>query len=299
MSKLFSKKYFSMVIPNFFEFQSLGKIKENFLIIFGLVYGVGYLSWSFYATINSLGIVPAFDLQYIIAGIYPSLLILFFIWMFKLRKRLIIYQDKNLNRKAVGKFKFLRIFFIALPYILVVIAGLLAVLLGDNDKWDNVNVAALVFVYIIVSLYILALSWQPSDVNIIWMITFPLSFLKKFIGSYRYAKYFRIVNKIARVYLQSILTFFFIILTLIAFYGYIYPNIPQEMGGVKPKRCLLISDKNIFKLQDFTPKDKSTIHQFREIDTIYYYNSNILIYKKGDTTVEINRGAVQNIFWLN
>ena len=54
--------------------ESLGEWRDRALVITGIFYAAGYLIWSWNALENNLGLLPAFQFQYIIAGIGPVLI---------------------------------------------------------------------------------------------------------------------------------------------------------------------------------------------------------------------------------
>src|SRR5262245_47054884 len=53
----------------------LGDRRDGFLISGAVLYGLGYLVWSYNAWRNDLGQLPALEFQYLIAGIIPAVLI--------------------------------------------------------------------------------------------------------------------------------------------------------------------------------------------------------------------------------
>jgi len=87
---------------------------------------------------------------------------------------------------------------------------------------------------------------------------------------------------------------------LLIYYIRIYPIIPQELGGVKPKTAILYSDKNIFL---YTKKNAVRIDTiYLDTVTVYYYNKDIIIYKNyrnPSNAFEVNRISVTNIKWLD
>lgn len=56
-------------------FRWLGERRDGFIVIGAIVYGAGYLVWSYTAWRNGLGQLPALEFQYIIAGILPTLIL--------------------------------------------------------------------------------------------------------------------------------------------------------------------------------------------------------------------------------
>jgi len=55
--------------------EQLGKSRDGILIIGGALYVLGYIVWSVNAYIKGLGLLPAFESQYFIAGTVPGLII--------------------------------------------------------------------------------------------------------------------------------------------------------------------------------------------------------------------------------
>jgi len=70
------------------DFKALGKFRDNIILILAINYGIGYAGWSVYAMIYSLGNIPAFDIQYILTGLAPSL-ILYIVFIYIKRRKLI------------------------------------------------------------------------------------------------------------------------------------------------------------------------------------------------------------------
>jgi len=54
----------------------LGERRDGFLMSGAVLYGLGYLVWSYNAFRNHLGQIPALEFQYIIAGIVPAIAII-------------------------------------------------------------------------------------------------------------------------------------------------------------------------------------------------------------------------------
>lgn len=104
---------------------------------------------------------------------------------------------------------------------------------------------------------------------------------------------------------------FLLPLILILFYFEdLYPNIPMELGGVKPKKSILILAPADFEKSDRIAIFKaSTDTAVAKSDTlmVYFYNDSKIIFKiksEADTkgrsarAFEIERGKVNSIQWL-
>jgi hypothetical protein len=55
--------------------ERVGKSRDGILVVGGALYILGYIVWSINAYINKLGLLPAFESQYFIAGIVPFIII--------------------------------------------------------------------------------------------------------------------------------------------------------------------------------------------------------------------------------
>jgi hypothetical protein len=72
-----------------FSLQWIGALRDGLIAAGTIVYLLGYLSWAFYAWTHELGVIPALDAQYFLAGLYPfAVLVAFYflarglIWLF-------------------------------------------------------------------------------------------------------------------------------------------------------------------------------------------------------------------------
>jgi hypothetical protein len=63
------------ISPVLDEVKRIGGYRDVILVLASLVYLLGYLSWAFYAAQNDLGLVPALDTQYLIAGVLPTIIL--------------------------------------------------------------------------------------------------------------------------------------------------------------------------------------------------------------------------------
>lgn len=51
--------------------KSLGELRDGLLVLASFTYLLGYLSWALYAARHHMGLIPAFDTQYLMAGVVP------------------------------------------------------------------------------------------------------------------------------------------------------------------------------------------------------------------------------------
>ncbi len=279
-----------------FQFEKLNSLKVNALTLIGIFYGLGYVSWSIYAAINSLGIVPAVDLQYLISGILPATLILLVYIILKYRKPFLYKIDICYSRKAkTRKEATIRNLIIFSPLVLTIIISYIAYHINlDNN--------ATLFFFIFIAYFILIMigfSIQPIDSPVLSVpILTVLSLVNKKWKFYCLKIRIRLSTWL-RIYVQSAAMIIVSLLMFLMFYAFIFPRIPQELGGGKPKKCVMLSEKNIFSINSQAAKPGI---QYTDTVDVYYYNSSVLIYKKYDgnaETVEVSRSNVQSIYWLN
>ena len=61
----------------------LGALRDGLLLLAGVIYLLGYISWANYALMTRIGLVPALDAQYFTAGIVPA--VIFFLFVLSVR----------------------------------------------------------------------------------------------------------------------------------------------------------------------------------------------------------------------
>jgi hypothetical protein len=194
----------------------LGDHRDGFLVGIAVLYGLGYLVWSYNAWRNQLGQLPAIEFQYIMAGILPGILISI-TWL------LAVFFQKIQDRFTtfITKHDFLGgalavILFVPWFYLLVGMqfwSGPLTIL-GVTRKQA--------------SLYILPLM-------LLWMY-FALLTMPKGPSSYHppINTILEIFRDVYRYIIPLMLCWYFL-----SVYINLYPRIPQELGGPQP-RCAYV-----------------------------------------------------------
>lgn len=59
----------------FDRIKSIGAYRDAVLVLISVDYLLGYFSWAYYAAENDLGLVPALDAQYLVAGVLPTIIL--------------------------------------------------------------------------------------------------------------------------------------------------------------------------------------------------------------------------------
>jgi hypothetical protein len=55
--------------------KTIGEYRDAVLVLISIDYLLGYFSWSYYAAQNDLGLVPALDTQFLVAGVLPTVIL--------------------------------------------------------------------------------------------------------------------------------------------------------------------------------------------------------------------------------
>ena len=90
-----------------------------------------------------------------------------------------------------------------------------------------------------------------------------------------------------------------------------YPNLPQEIGGVKPKHAIFITDASVFSNYDqieIFPDSASLKSGQTDTVLVYFYNDSKFVFKTTKQvtrrgvdakTFEIGRSLIKSVKWLN
>lgn len=102
-----------------------------------------------------------------------------------------------------------------------------------------------------------------------------------------------------------------IVILVIDYVESFYPNLPQELGGVKPKKVIFITEAAAFSMIDqpaIFPDSNSIKSGKTDTLLIYFYNDDKLIFKTNKEvaimgrkaqTFEFGRSQVKSIKWIN
>ena len=140
--------------------KALGDIRDGFLITLSILYFLGYLIWSINAWRYNLGLLPALNAQYIVAGAIPAIVIVIFFFLLRAIHTLIRkaenwlkeYEEKILkqrDQKGIGIFR------------AGMVIGLRAGLSPMDDEFIN-NVISTIVILGIVVIYLYAIVAYPT-----------------------------------------------------------------------------------------------------------------------------------------
>ena len=288
----------------------IDKIKGHILAVTGGLYGLGLICWMYYSWQHNLGHIDAFEAQYFVTGIFPALLILFLLWLIsgfsKLSQKIVSWLESNKNiLNLIGYLTslFLLLFIINI-FIHLTFLNYFVIHFRLLPFWLQVII---VFVFLNVLLLIypaLLKNLQKPDLNENKKKTLKQLWLDAWI-------------EIKWLYLKSFKFLFwaYLLLTVLVlgveYVENFYPNLPQELGGVKPKKVILITDPFAFSKADQVAIFPDTdLIKSNQTDTllIYFYNGDKIIFKSSKEvlskgrkaqTFELSRSEVKSIKWIN
>jgi hypothetical protein len=288
----------------------LDRVKSYYLTIAAVLYTSGLICWCFYSWENNLGHVDAFQLQYIVAGIIPGTIIFYIFWLFKYSEKnsenISIWLERNLIILRIGKTLlslFVLIFMVDIIFKFKIFEGLNAALPAISVTLKNILIFLLFNIIIILSPALLTIEDETSvkKSKFIQVLNYFLSIGNLFITIY--LMFFRFSGK-------PIVTIIAILMLLI-YYFELYPILPQEIGGVRPKNAILIIEPSAFSIQDsFIIFPDSTGLKAGQTDTlsVYFYNDtkfifkthkDVIMYKTQAKTFEIARSSIKSVKWIN
>jgi len=318
-------------------------------VIAGLFYAAGYLVWSFNALQNNLGLLPAFQLQYIVAGIGPVVIGTIAIggglWFWRFLTNVWL---KKLGENARGIWRLIRSLFwfmVAAPLALFLIIanptiGLILLLIVTlslfpllprmgqsvfektlSKKWQITPYAKLAppeqrfrIVLILVFIAGLVLVWtQSKTIN-----AAILGAITNFIDTDSLVFYASIslgislvfgppvfiTGWLAKLYRALYFLLFvvgFALVSLIFYQERLYTQLPQELGGVKP-RCAYL-DMKVEGLSEETRRAIAAVVRSLQLDVLFASTSILMVRPNPaptdaeSTVYEINRSNVQAITW--
>jgi hypothetical protein len=174
------------------------------------------------------------------------------------------------------------------------------VLLAQLFKNEDDFFKLLPFILVI---FCLGAALRPKD-------TYPIYISRKVKNNFHFLlRLLRLNQKMNNTFSYFSKYYFLIVLTiglLPTYYLVIYPNIPQELGGVKPKKCLLLFDKDKIDNKFLFSNSFDSVEQnkLRVSDTllVYYCGDSKCIVKKDKWdkhTYEIERKNINALVWIN
>jgi len=269
-------------------FDNLSKIKNGIFVFATLMYITGYFIWTFYAWKNQVGLLPLLDTQYFLTGFIPVLVLGMMLGGIYYRQTVTnnlpswmdLHDSHNLSLRKRRARKIIN--------VINICALILSILLLVIHKYAGLNLPTNVVAALIFCLFV------------------PLM-ISTFLGVFEY--------EIERTRKAKIFTIVFLSvwcgIFLLIFYALeVYPRIPQEFGGTKP-RCVLLDLKveqltpetardvldtyvvqNIVDETGFSPKTKNVgVLRSIPVDLLYSKSSSLIIQARS-STYELSTSSV-------
>lgn len=320
-------------------FERLGKKRDGFLVTLAVIYGAGYLVWAVTSRLNNLGLLPALDFQYFIAGIIPvailsaGLLIGRFLQWFLLN-----YWPEHVGPEASGVWLTIRqltiygligTFLIFTSGLIGIFWGLVGLILaqvwkryapGDQSFSGVKSIALILVMLLFLAGFLYTLNNQdeineaifgPYSERIRSIIPF-LAIMFVILIPPGYDGFFSWLSKAYRWFFLWVLIPILCLIGLLFYAETVYPILPQELGGVRP-RCAFFdvaqdefsseTNQDILLGGQTSPTD--SVVRTVQLDVLYSNSSALIIkpYSIDEETrgpiYEIQRDAVQSIYWCD
>lgn len=292
---------------------------------------IGYLVWSYTAWKKNLGLLPALDPQYFVAGIAPILILFASYMVFRYFRRFLIdVWPRLVGPQARGIWGFIRkiLFFMFLAWPAVPAFGpalslfLLILYLvyklmkrrfplvsftsaaqNDNPRKQALNFAIFFFLFGVALTLLIGRDYFTKAV-------FPTfsKFEDWFVFGFITALIFlppgdRFAFLMSRLYKFFVLYLGGLVLMLAGLLFYletIYPNLPQEFGGVRPRFAYLEVKKDQFSietLKSMTPASvKSTLNgvviRTKKVEVLYWGGGVAIIRSSDGKIYRLHESAI-------
>jgi hypothetical protein len=262
--------------------QKLGGLRDPLLVLASAIYGVGYFVWSLHAYHENLGLLPALEPQYMVAGIVPAL-ILWIAWLGrKIPRRSTDWISDRVARAKGWQIQARMVVGIALlvgGYYVLSFANKYSISAGMSAETAR---------------------WQIFKENVCLALAYLLmipGFL--FLGATFFAKI-----------LMYFVTVLYATAFLLAYIFSIYPNIPQEFGGVRPRCAYMDITRN--QISDSMQKEILPEAALKSTETVarsvrlksFFADKEIMLVRpdgvdKHAAVIEIRKSVIQAVSWCD
>jgi hypothetical protein len=270
--------------------RKLAALRDGFLVTGALLYALGLAVWSYHAWRNHVGLLPALDMQYFIAGAVPLALVLTAYYVISHGQRAIQVVHAALGPDATGWRLLLRRILSPLMSIGALLLIALPTLVERGLVRDEVAAPFLLASACVFVVIFIFTPWHPHS---------RLKNSPRYRPLYRMG---RLMNPFMMYYLLVVLS----VAAVLLFLNVVYPEIPQEFGGVRPRTAVLSIKKDdlpaavVDKLIDGKPS-QAPIVRTRPVQVLFS-DEDRLIFRlpNGDArpkTFEMARSALSFIEW--
>jgi hypothetical protein len=279
-------------------FKHVGKSRDGILVVGGALYILGYIVWSINAFINKLGLLPAFESQYFIAGIVPFVIIFLAILLirFSWKKNPHFPPWLNIWKGKWWKTLLQLVFPIAVGVLNAKRTDLIGRYFTGHRNLIGGILAGIVGVFVILALF----SFDPSSD-------------RPKLGSPPHGPPKKELRALTRFVILSLVITVLGIGALYFWVGLLYSKLPQPLGGVRP-RCAYLDIENDGLSKDTlrailplanptpsptpsppaTPPTAPNIVRSEKVDVLFSGSDYILI-RVGSGVYEIKRDVIHAV----
>lgn len=248
---------------------SLSQMRDAAVAVFGLTYVLGYLVWAVQARHYRLGWLPLGQTQYFAAGLIPLVIVASVIGLMVRARQLLTHLQQWTGTLTISHQERLFLLFAALTTVPMFVIG--------NQITQRVP-NAWIFLIALTVFWILLASlemFNPPRPEVRW----------------------KVVTTEIRFFLSLLLAIATPTLLMMTLYSRVlYPNLPVEFGGTKPRVAVLNIDASrvaghtrVLMEARATPEDEDA---FRSVPLVIYFvgSSSTLVRVRGKTEAETMRG---------
>jgi hypothetical protein len=231
-------------------------------------YAFGFIIWSIHALRNNLGLLPALDSQYIIAGLVPIIIL-----VLAVAPCYVVIKRIKFNANMLPVLVVINIIFVCLHFFFPQEQVLVR---------TGVNILQYIFTVLTLAVSLSVYAGSPSSTR--FRIPIPV---------------FRILSYLPTLVLMITAIFFSYAVT-------VYPNIPQTFGGAKPRCAYLDVDpskisaasKNVLfstdgdSISTINGDSPSMVMRSDKVD-VYFVGDNWLLVKRASATEPIASNTAQ------
>ena len=256
----------------------VGGIRDGLLVAATLVYILGYAVWSINALVRHLGLLPLIDPQYFVAGIAPAIILALAYLAYRRLAGFVHFLSSKIGSDAAGSMLVLRRAIVIFYWMAM--AGFLVTLIYWQRLVPTIVVCVL---WLAIGLFYAASEEQTS----------------------------RLQKLNARF--MTLLFAFGPASLLISFYIASHRNLPQEVGGFRPRCGYVDLSKSAISnetMRDLIPPDaiktESQILRTAKL-SIYFSNSELMLVKPyvqpqqggelGSEVYEIEKKIINAVHW--
>jgi predicted aspartyl protease len=289
--------------------QRLIDMREKAIALVAIVYVLGYLVWSFHAWQNDLGLLPALDAQYLVAGAIPFGILIAAYYISKaLGHFFLIVWPKLVPVGAKGWRWFLRN---AAQFVFAV--GFSSALLGGVVESLSESISDILFLIGVTGVTLgLVFAPPPEDPDVFKKQSRDKSrskWLRRLLGvRYFFATLANGFSWFYKRFWASYVAFTALVIGLVFYLERVYPNIPQDFGGVRPRVASLDVDRSALSdaaayaiLPTSAVEQSGGISRTKKIDVLHVGRGAISIRLhdplRRHPTLEIAASAVHAIEW--